>query len=510
MKNSKKFIATAAAIVLAACAAAPMAMTASAASITIDGISTEIKHTFEVYQIFTGDVEGNTLNNIVWGSGVATYDGAGVTAGAAVPTTTVQEIAGTTLATDAMAKIVLSETFTTMESAAGVATLTELSAGYYFVKDVTALGGQHDANSAWILQVAGDATVTVKSAVPTVDKQIHDEAADAEAGATEGWGESADHAINESFQFKLTATIPGDADYAFYEKYKVVFNDTMSEGVTFESIASVEVNGTSVSEGGYTVNGVAAGEAGKTWTLTIDDIKDSLSVTPGTDVTVEVIYNAHLNENAKKFTGSVEGGNTSSVNYNQVFLEYSNNPDAEGTLGKTPTDTVWAFTYTVENLKTDQNSNPLAGATFQLRTAADDASTAIKLIDNGEGIFTVDDQATGSLTDMVTLENGKLNIEGLDAGTYYLVETAAPTNYKLCKPVQITIGADHVETSDDTVNMTLNGNTTGNTIINNYSSTLPSTGGIGTTIFLLVGGGMVGVSGIYLVSKKRAKNEEEK
>jgi fimbrial isopeptide formation D2 family protein len=120
------------------------------------------------------------------------------------------------------------------------------------VKDSAAVTGQ-DAQTKFILELVQDTTVTPKSGTPTVDKEVQDEPDDAEEGATEGWGETADHAINESFQFKLTANIPNDPDMNAYKSYYINFVDTWSEGVTFEHIDSVMVNGTKLDNTQYTV-----------------------------------------------------------------------------------------------------------------------------------------------------------------------------------------------------------------------------------------------------------------
>ena len=225
MKKSRKFTA----IALAACMVAPMAMaavpfTASAASIEITGIGTE-QHEFEVYQILKGDLVDGKLCNLFLGSGVTAYNGMPLTAGSKVDDATVAAMAGTD-ARSIVSKITLGTPYKTVSSSSSDLTIDGLEDGYYVVKDVTNLDNKDDANSAWIVQVAGDAHVTVKNAKPTVDKQIQDEAADKDTNSTdaEGWGETADHAINEQFQFKLTAKIPANDQIKAYNAYNV-FSD---------------------------------------------------------------------------------------------------------------------------------------------------------------------------------------------------------------------------------------------------------------------------------------------
>lgn len=518
MKKMRRFAAIAAAAAMTACMAVPMmaVLPASAATIKISGITAEA-HTFEVYQVFTGTLSGTKLSDLKWGSGVTAYEGTAVTEGAAVSDTISSAMtADGVTADDILADLTLGTAAKTVSSTSDTLTIDGLADGYYVVKDVTNLDNKDDANSAWIVQVAGSAELAIKNASPKVDKQVLDETADAESGHSEGWGESADHAINETFQFKLIATVPKDPDLKEYDTYQLVFNDTMSSGVTFESIESVTVAGKDVA---YTLSDNAVdGAAGITWDLTIADVKkpavDAGEVWGDEEITVEVIYNAHLNENAHVATEKVENGTTDNVNNNMVYLQYSNNPDSTGTgtsgLGETTKDYVWVFTYTVENTKVSNTENGpvLGGAKFELLNG----TTKIKLIDNKNGTYTVADQdaTEGVVTEMVSNDLGKFDIIGLDAGTYTLHETAAPGGYNTCEDVTVKIGAAHAEDTDGNVDLTLtNDSTMANKIVNKEGSTLPSTGGIGTTIFYVVGGTLVAGAGVALIAKKRMKNNQE-
>lgn len=521
MRKMRRFAAIAAVAAMTACMTVPMmaVMPASAADITIENIGTEA-HEFAVYQVFTGELSGEgesmKLSNLKWGSGVTAYDGGAVTEGAVVAEAVSNAMtADGVTASDVLGKLTLATTPTATKTSSGSSvTIDGLATGYYVVKDVTNLDGKDDANSAWIVQVAGSTKVSIKTDTPTIDKQVWDEAEDAETTG-ENWGESADHAINESFQFRLVATIPSGDGIKEFDTYKLVFTDTMSAGVTFEDIASVTVGGTPITSG-YTASAVVD----QTWTLTIDDVKSLVPTgkTWGTDeIEVVVTYNAHLNADCIKFSDSLENGDTTSVNNNMVYLEYSNNPDNTGTgatdgandLGKTKEDYVWVYTYTVDNTKraNTQDGALLAGAKFQLLSG----TTAIKFIDNGDGTYTVADQtATTGVTDtLVSNASGKFDIIGLDAGTYTLTETAPPEGYNTCEDQTVKIGATHAEQEDGTVDMALSADTTiSNTIINKEGSTLPSTGGIGTTLFYVVGGTLVAGAGVTLIAKKRMKKED--
>jgi fimbrial isopeptide formation D2 family protein/LPXTG-motif cell wall-anchored protein len=502
------------------------------AEVTITGLDESVARTFEVYQVFKGtynSTEG-TFSELKWGSGVTSYNSTAVTADALVADSVLDA-----LGNDARAivdKLVLGTATKTVQSNAETLTIDGLADGYYVIKDTTNMDNKDDANSAWIVQVAADGKTTsiaVKKETPSVDKQVLDETADAEAGATDGWGESADHAINESFQFKLTATVPIGENYAAYDTYQLTFNDSMSEGVTFESIESVKISSATLTgDDAITLADTqydetateTANKNGLNWSLTINDIKALVNaggdIFGKEEIKVEVIYNAHLNENAIVDTADRTGGTAANTNCNKVDLQYSNNPDSTGTglsLGRTPEDYVWVFTYEVDNTKykvSVADGNELQGAGFTLYS--DSAMTqAIKLIENGDGTYTVAaDTTSGSVTEMVSAADGKFNIKGLDAGTYYLRETTVPRDYNAADDITIEIGATHKEQADGTVNLTLTGIDNGveNQIVDTKNSTLPSTGGMGTTLFILGGGLTAAAAGIYLVSKKRAKEED--
>lgn len=555
MKNTKRArraAAFAAAVVMAACAAIPMSSSFSASaedtySITIN--NDNAGHTYEAYQIFKGSLGADdVLGNIEWGDnvnssaegfltaiqGIADKNGetpfTNLDTASAIAAKLGENNTDTTLAANFAQTIgnYLTDTPQVMQNVQTPDSdsdgkqeyvLNVTSAGYYLVKDKdTTQNNKNDSYTTFIMRVLGKSSATPKSAQPTVDKQVLDEEADAEAGNTAGWGESADHAINESFKFKLTSTLDANANYDAYKTYKVVFHDTMSTGVTFESIESVKIGDVVIpvkstdKPDGYECSATEGlvGDGAKEWTLTIADLKKyQADLTTG--ATVEVIYNAHLNESAIVSSANGTELGTAAANNNNVYLQYSNNPNVSGDsdLGQTPKDYVWVFTYKVDNKKVDQDGNVLADAGFKLYDSTgkteigliyDDDLTAYRPIKGDEVAVEMKSAAT----------TGAFNIVGLDAGTYVLKETSTPAGYNTCAPITVEIGAVHKENADGTtVNLTLTQKNTDNTIQNQKGSTLPSTGGIGTTMFYVGGGVLVAGAGVLLITKKRAKKDAE-
>lgn len=553
MKNTKRArraAAFAAAVVMAACAAIPMSSSFSASaedtySITIN--NDNAGHTYEAYQIFKGSLGADdVLGNIEWGDnvnssaegfltaiqGIADKNGetpfTNLDTASAIAAKLGENNTDTTLAANFAQTIgnYLTDTPQVMQNVQTPDSdsdgkqeyvLNVTSAGYYLVKDKdTTQNNKNDSYTTFIMRVLGKSSATPKSAQPTVDKQVLDEEADAEAGNTAGWGESADHAINESFKFKLTSTLDANANYDAYKTYKVVFHDTMSTGVTFESIESVKIGDVVIpvkstdKPDGYECSATEGlvGDGAKEWTLTIADLKKyQADLTTG--ATVEVIYNAHLNESAIVSSANGTELGTAAANNNNVYLQYSNNPNVSGDsdLGQTPKDYVWVFTYKVDNKKVDQDGNVLAGAGFKLYSGDteigliyDEALTAYRPIKGDEAPVEMKSAPT----------TGAFNIVGLDAGTYVLKETSTPAGYNTCAPITVEIGAVHKENADGTtVNLTLTQKNTDNTIQNQKGSTLPSTGGIGTTMFYVGGGVLVAGAGVLLITKKRAKKDAE-
>lgn len=521
-------VAATAAMAIAGVAGASTAMAAEGTH-TVTISPAKSGHTYEAYQIFTGNLgTDGSLGNVVWGSGIDQSKLAAEGTDALIKNkdaaTVSQNLAAKSSdSTDAKAYAtafsgVLSTTHTDssdfVSTGVGSYTISGLSDGYYLIQDKAGtLNEKNDAYTSFILKIIGaDVTVAPKSTQPTVDKKIQDETGDAEAGATEGWGNTADHDINESFQFKLDATIPAEANLADYKTYKVKFNDTMSKGVTFESIESVTVNGNDgTAAKSWTLTGTdydattpATAEDGtQSWSLTIDDVIakcEGIKIAQG--FTVEVIYNAHLNEKA-----TVNDASGSTDNENSVNLEYSNNPNAEG-LGKTEDKIVYAFTFGITNKKVidSVDGDALAGAGFKLYT--DEGCTQeYKLVkDDTLGAYRPA-KADETAVEMQSATDGTFPIKGLDDGTYYLKETTTPKGYTTAAVKTIKIYATHSINESGKPQVTLSSDSTlDNKIVDKKGSTLPSTGGMGTVLLYVAGIAVFVLAGATLVMALRRRN----
>ena len=457
-------------------------------------------HTYEAYQIFTGDLYEGILSNIVWGSGISATGKTALGDAAAK---------AETLKTDADAKAFAKEVAPYLDTVAGSANtvnggkyvISGLAAGYYLVKDHDgSLTGDYDAYTEYIVRVVKDTTAAPKSSVPEVEKTVKDN-----DGSTE-YKDAADYNMGDSVPFQLKATLASNV--SAYTTYKVVFHDTLSKGLKYNNDAKVKIGDTETS--GFTVTASVNDDGTTTLTVSCDDVK---ALGAGNSSVITVDYTATLNQNA------VLG---SAGNPNKVKLEYSNNPNKSETgnneTGETPEDVVIVFTYELDTTKVDgeDNTKKLNGAEFKLKNAAGKWA-----IVNTEGKVTGwSDTEEGGST-LTSDANGLFKVIGLDEGAYYLKETKAPDGYNLLKnEIAVVITATIDDETRTLTNLAVTADNkpgTGNTstgiavitIANNKGSTLPETGGIGTTIFYTVGGILVLVAVVLLVTKKRMSGAEE-
>lgn len=497
-------------------------------------------HTYSAFQIFKGDVEGNNIkdfkiSNVDWGSNIINNSDDFLNklreADHIGPLFTNAKSAQEVLAvisqwhdsgdySIAFARFVCHYLYSNdanptyvVRAGSNALTIPEAKAGYYLFVDTTDFSkddSYHSYNSFLLMVTKGNwnVPITPKAEKPTVEKKVYD---NPDGTSTGGFGSSADHAINEKFQFQLTATLPDSTNraYDYYDKYSVIFHDTLSEGITYDGpysvvIESNDITYTITDPSKYTINTDKL-DSQNYFEVEIPDVKTCVA---GLDLnngaTIKVTYTAHLNEKASVNTA---GGGTSNIN--KVYLTYSNNPQDESSIGKTPESTpVYVYTYQLSNTKhQDTEDGPaLEGACFRLYSdkACTDQSE-VQLYQKDGFYYPIKDALGKEAVEMKSAANGTFNVKGLDAGTYYLKETKAPDGYSACKVIPVTIKANH--SGNDHVN--LEGSNLTNDIVNQKTGgiTLPSTGGIGTTIFYVVGGGLMVAAIVLLVTKKRMENK---
>lgn len=501
-------------------------------------------HTYSAFQIFKGDVEGNNIkdfkiSNVDWGSNIINNSDDFLNklreADHIGPLFTNAKSAQEVLAvisqwhdsdddSIAFARFVCHYLYSNdanptyvVRAGSNALTIPEAKAGYYLFVDTTDFSkddSYHSYNSFLLMVTKGNwnVPITPKAEKPTVEKKVYD---NPDGTSTGGFGSSADHAINEKFQFQLTATLPDSTNraYDYYDKYSVIFHDTLSDGITYDK--DDELDSVVIKSNGNAYNITDSSK----YTIDTTDLESQNSFVVNIDVkacakdagfdlndgaTITVTYTAHLNDKAYVNTA---GGSTSNIN--KVYLTYSNNPKDESSIGKTPESTpVYVYTYQLNNTKhQDTEKGPaLEGACFRLYS--DEACTdqsEVQLYQKDGFYYPIKDVLGKEAVEMKSAANGTFNVKGLDAGTYYLKEITPPDGYSACKVIPVTIKADH--SRNDQVN--LEGSNLTNDIVNIKAGgiTLPSTGGIGTTLFYVVGGGLMVAAIVLLVTKKRMENK---
>lgn len=514
MKTMKKILS----LVMGLVMALAMSVTAFAAgenySITIE--NSVPGHTYEAYQIFAGDLavkDGNkVLSNITWGSGVDTAnlpenlkDAAAVAKQLTENTMTAAEFAKT------VAPYLKADGVKTSNAVTGGYTISGLDAGYYLVKDQdNSLNNADDFYTAYIMEVVGDVTAKPKGDKPSLEKQIKDN----DKGT---WGVVGDNQIGDTVEFRTISTVPNTEGYT---KYDYIISDTMSEGLTFNNDVTIRVGDRELPQNYYMVTGT-----GNNFRVEINILEAIAAGYMKADDQIFTSYSGVLNEKAMVYDKGKQE--------NTAHLEYSNNPNNDQDRGRTPDSKVYDWTFKMDVHKVDKNNNSLDGAKFVL---SKNGSLNVADMECGEdGVPTKTENLIGLITDVdgnyvvatadankadivYAIDAGYATIKGLDdVMDYYLYETKAPEGYNLLsQPVQFKINAEYktdgseLEEGYPTVTVDKGEPSTdlSTNVVNQSGAELPSTGGIGTTIFYVVGGLLVVGAGIVLVTKKRMGKAE--
>ena len=391
----------------------------------------------------------------------------------------------------------------------------------------------YDASNLTLLEVtAANEKITprVKTDKPSVEKKVAENTKyNQNGGYGDTYNDVADYNMGDSVNFHLIGAVP---DMGNYDTYKYEFEDTLSAGLTAPAESDVKVylsndkilettGGTPDTElnADFTVS-VSTDEATKNSKINVSfsDLKTVEGIAKGKYIIVD--YSAVLNQDA------VVGLNG---NENKVKLRYSNNPNQSGggentPTGETPEDKVIVFTYELDVTKVDgQDANKkLAGAEFKLMNAN---KTKYAIVENGKVTGWTENEKQGTV--LTSDNNGLFTVTGLDDNKYYLKETKAPDGYNTLKdPIEFVIQATTANNQEwggsassaftkleiglknnkgefEYTDGTTDDGRVSMTVKNNKGSILPETGGIGTTIFYIVGVVLVLGAGVLLVTKKR-------
>lgn len=341
-----------------------------------------------------------------------------------------------------------------------------LPLGYYLVDST--LGTLCSLNTT-----KPNVTINEKNAEPTNEKTVEED-------STGNYGKTNDADIGQTVNFKSTITAqPGAQNY--------VFHDKMSEGLTYIGVTSVTLNNNTVDTEYYKVKTTGLKDTDCTFEVEFtQDFCDGLKA----DDQIVISYTATLNENA--VIGSDGNPNQSWINYGE-----------EGKFESTPSETktyTWSFDVFKYHV-VGEEKKALAGAKFTLSKDENGTTpiTLVKVEDKEGNVYRVAKTGETGVTEITTDATGRFTIEGLDSDTYYLTETAAPSGYnKLAKALKVVIGEKGA--------LTVDGSAANEVEVENKSGTeLPSTGGMGTTIFYVLGGILAVGAVILLVTKKRVE-----
>ena len=375
--------------------------------------------------------------------------------------------------------------------------IDNIDLGYYLVNGTATANGQPVTSLCMLDTTNPDAIVTPKLSVPKLDLTVYED--------SEGlYGEVADYTIGEDVPFQIISTVPENMNG--YDNYTYIIHDELAAGFTFNDDIVVTIGETTLVEGTDYI--IYKSPDGQSIAIEIRTIMDQ---TPGAEIVVD--FTAVLDDDSVIFNGE---------NPNTAYLEYSNNP-YDTTTTNTPEDVVVVDTYEVAIIKyTGELVSPtyLADAHFALKLTNDTAADSIAFVKEADGTYRVATEAEinagTTTTDLVSPTGGMIPVSGIDEGTYYLFETQAPAGYNILEgAIPFTITRDYntgalYATAESVVATYTDGVENGVINVQNKAGVqLPETGGMGTTIFTIVGLVLMGAAVTVLVARKRMQRHNK-
>ena len=352
-----------------------------------------------------------------------------------------------------------------LQEQSGKQVASDLPLGYYFVKS--------SANDALcnLTTTNPDITIHDKNDMP-FEKEVDKPSAD----------------VGQDVTFTITGQVP---DCTGFTKYTYKITDKMTDGLTFNRDSlTVKVGETTVTTDCIVIYDPATDS--QTFTVSIPVFEKKYEF----GKKIEVTYTATLNEKA-----------VAVVSTNEAKLTYSNDPTTDETKESQPQKKeVYSAKIVIDKFETDNENKKLDGAKFVLYKKAPTATdpNAIQYYkkwdatDTTKAVTWVD--SITKATEVTTGNDGAAYFEGLADGTYYLVETKAPAGYnQLTGPKEVKVAGSTTETTKLTVT---------EKVANQAGTLLPSTGGMGTTIFYVLGAVLVVGAGVLLVTKKRMSQSD--
>lgn len=349
----------------------------------------------------------------------------------------------------------------------GNATFPSLADGYYII---VPSGGTFSPNLVTVAETETK-TVNLKGKEPTAEKKVENQ----------DWASAQ---VGKKVTFKVTSQVP---DMTGKSEYHFKLKDKLSKGLTMTAadFVSVTIGNETLGKDKYEVKLTSNNQDGTT-ELEVT-IKEFINYSEKAGENIVFEYQAEVNKDAVTVDKAT---NTAQVGFG--------NKSDELTFSKP--DTVKVYTHTLTITKVDgKDQTPLAGAEFELYEGTSvQEGKIIKLVDEGNGVYHVPDTTElTTTTTVVSPTTGIINIKGLKQGTYTLKETKAPDGYNKGEDTTITITA---ESKDAGENVTVTGNTI--KVVNNSGVQLPSTGGMGTIIFVAAG---VCVVGFLIFTSRKTK-----